>query len=432
MKVLWLCNIVLPDYCEELGLKKTFVGGWMTGMLSQLENHDNLDIALCFPIIDSNRLKNGILNNHSYYTFQCNLYSHDYINYDQRMVTDFEKILNDYKPDIVHIWGTEYPHSSAMVEACEKFGLLDRVVVNIQGLVSVYAEHFYASIPEKYRTLVTEGYTSIENDRELFIKKGKLEIRLLKKVKHVIGRTDWDKACTTQINPEVNYHYCNEILRDEFYKHIGEWKSEMCERHSIFISQSMYPIKGLHFLLKAMPIILKLYPDTHIYSAGSNVAKAVDGFIKPYGIYINELINEYNLQDKITFLGPLNEIEMCEHYLKANVFVSPSVVENESNSISEAKILGTPVVASYVGGVTNRIISGYDGFLYQHDTSYMLAYYICEIFKDDELAQRLSINGSHGMSIINDRQTNVNQNYLIYDEIYHSQGDKHGLFDENF
>lgn len=47
-------------------------------------------------------------------------------------------------------------------------------------------------------------------------------------VKHVIGRTDWVRACIEAINPDIQYHFCNEILRDRFYEEAGSWKYENC------------------------------------------------------------------------------------------------------------------------------------------------------------------------------------------------------------
>ena len=68
MKILWLCNIVLADFCEEFGFKKNMAGGWMTGMLHELKN--KVEIGLCFPIINPLCVKDGILEQHKYYSFQ--------------------------------------------------------------------------------------------------------------------------------------------------------------------------------------------------------------------------------------------------------------------------------------------------------------------------------------------------------------------------
>ena len=98
IKVLWLCNIVLPDFSQEFGIKKNPFGGWMTGMLHQLEKRNDVDICLCFPIIDEKRLKDGKCNGHEYYTFLCDM---DADTYRPEMVEAFEKILEDSRPDIV-------------------------------------------------------------------------------------------------------------------------------------------------------------------------------------------------------------------------------------------------------------------------------------------------------------------------------------------
>ena len=73
-----------------------------------------------------------------------------------------------------------------------------------------------------------------------------------------MGRTTWDQACTYLINPKVKYHFCNETLRSEFYK--DRWKVENCNKHTIFISQASYPIKGFHKFLEAL-VQVKTFPE---------------------------------------------------------------------------------------------------------------------------------------------------------------------------
>jgi len=252
-----------------------------------------------------------------------------------------------------------------------------------------------------------------------FYKRGKYEINALKFANHVIGRTDWDCACTQQINSKVKYHFCNETLRDSFYSH--EWDIDKCDRNSIFLSQASTPIKGIHFMLQALPEIIKQYPKTHLYVAGNNLT-STDGLynklrISSFGMYIKKMIKELNLTQYVTFLGPLNEEQMCQQFLKSHVFVSPSTIENESNSLSEAKILGVPVVASYVGGVTNRITFNIDGYLYQHDAPYMLSYYVSKIFSDDNLALSFSTSAKLNARKIHNRKINAQTLIKIYHDI---------------
>ena len=252
------------------------------------------------------------------------------------------------------------------------------------------------------------------------------EIEALIKTNHLIGRTTWDKACSSQINDGAKYHFCNETLRDEFY--IYQWDINNCEKYSIFLSQGQYPIKGLHYMLEAMPLILKKFPEAKVYISGKDMTKS-DSFkdkllMTYYGKYIKKMIRKLNLERNVVFTGPLDEVKMCQRFLKSHVFVSPSTIENESNSLSEAKIMGVPSVASYVGGVIDRIEHNIDGFHYPHDAPYMLAHYVCEIFENDNLALRFSFNAREHALKTHDREKNTRRLIEIYKEIIDKNPDE--------
>jgi glycosyltransferase involved in cell wall biosynthesis len=325
------------------------------------------------------------------------------------------------RPEIIHIFGTEYPHSLEALRSAD----LNRCVVNIQGLTSILQRHYFAGLPsgllkrQTLRDFIKRD--SITKQKERFERQGASEIEALKTAKHVIGRTTWDLACVKQINPQINYHFCSEILREEFYKH--RWDLNNCLRYSVFTSQGSYPVKGLHFLLEAMPIVLRSFPQVRLYVGGYDITRDVkikDKLrISSYGKYLRGLIKKLGLKENVIFTGVLDEKTMCDRLLKSNVFVSPSTIENESNSLSEAKIMGVPCVASYVGGVTDRIEHGVDGFFYQHDAPYMLAFYICRIFESDALALTLSENAIKSAQTVNNADENLNRLLCIYKQVLH-------------
>ena len=89
-------------------------------------------------------------------------------------------------------------------------------------------------------------------------------------------------------------------------------------------------------------------------------------------------------------------------------------MENGSNSLCEAQLVGTPCVASYVGGVPDMLRDKEEGFLYQHDAPYMLAYYVCEIFGNDELALKFSKNAKEHALKTHDRDENTRRLLEIY------------------
>lgn len=408
-KVLWLCNIKLPIISELQNIPSSPYGGWLDRVSKDLIKVGH-DLCIVYP---SGTYEEGQVDNLSYYGFG-----------NSNTGKIFIDILHKVNPDVIHIWGTEYKHSYIMTECLKECGIIDRGIISIQGLVSVIAEHYFVKLPWR----VIHGFTFrdlIKKDNvfgamKTFRKRGKYEVKAIQNVKHIVGRTDWDKACTQIINPEACYHHCDETLRESFYK--ATWSIGKCERYSIFVSQASYPVKGFHILLEALPEIIKKHPDTIVYVAGhdptySNASWKDKLRRTYYGKYLIEMITKNDLHYKVIFTGPLNETQMRDRYLKSHVFVSCSMIENESNSISEAKLLGVPVVASYVGGVTSRVKHGVDGLTYQHDAPYMLAYYVNKIFDDDGLAIKIGGEARDYAIQTHDADININQMMNLYTKV---------------
>lgn len=418
MNILWLTNVPLPEFSQLMNEKPTPFGGWLDNASIQLSEDKRIKLSITFPKTGLNDvLVNDVLvvegDKIKYYAFQpAN---------ENKLTNKLGWILDQVKPDIVHIFGTEYAHTLVMVNACNELGI--STVISIQGLLSIYEKHYMACLPVSIQNSFTlwelVKQDSLKQQQIKFIKHGRLEIEALQKAKHIIGRTTWDKACTSQINPDAQYYFCNETLRNEFYKH--RWEINRCEKHSVFISQGSYPIKGLHFMLEAMPLILKRFPEAKLYVGGRNPTK-INSFIdriklSSYGKYIKKLISRYNLQDSVVFTDLLDEKQMCERYLRSHVFVCPSSIENSPNSLGEAMILGVPCVASDVGGVADMLKHRVEGFVYQSDAPYMLAYYICKIFVNDVIALRFSEKAREHALRTHDKKENLNVLLGIYETI---------------
>ena len=131
-------------------------------------------------------------------------------------------------------------------------------------------------------------------------------------VKHVIGRTFWDKACAKLMNPKITYHFNNETLRETFYT--SKWNYNDCEKHSIFVSQSHYPIKGFHYLLEAVALLKDKYSDINVYISGHKNAFKTGILSTAYGKYIQHLIKKYDLSSCIHYVGLLNSEEMKKQF----------------------------------------------------------------------------------------------------------------------
>lgn len=388
MKVLWITNTIFPDVCKELGIPSPVVGGWMyAGAMSLLEQNKEINLAVS-TIYEGTELKVFNINNIRYYLLPDGVSKNLY---NKSLEKHWKAISSDFSPDVTHIHGTEYPHGLAYLNACEGA----KTVISIQGLVSIYARYYMGGIKREdllktitIRDIIKRDF--LFNQQKGLVQRGKSEQKMIQSVSHIIGRTSWDKIHAWAIHPTIHYHFCNETLRDEFYLH--EWSLTTCEKHSIFISQAHYPIKGLHQVIKALPLLIKNYPDTKVYVAGDNFVTNRGFRQNGFGKYIHRLMKKNNVEQNVVFTGVLTEKEMCQRYLKSHVFVCPSSIENSPNSVGEAQILGVPCIGSFVGGTPDMIEHEKTGLLYRFEETEMLAHLICRVFGNDKLARQLSEN----------------------------------------
>lgn len=415
MRVLWIVNLELPDIAKS-GNYEVVTGGWLHLLSQQLGNLDTIELSVacrCTKRTYFNKVINGI----HYYSLGTKKHK-------ERQ--DIEKIYKAVIPHLVHIWGTEFSHTLTALCVSEERGVLNQTVISIQGLVSVYAKHYTTGLPEKViysRTFIEwigrSVYLNISDAKKKEELRGEKEIEAIRLAKHCIGRTDWDYACVMQINPKIGYHVCNETLRQEFYS--GQWSLERCQRHTIFFSQAHYPIKGLHNLIEALPIVRRLFPDMKVRVVGEDIFRinGIKDKIKKrsYQQYLRKMITQYKLRDCFEWLGKLTANQMKEQYCRANVFVCASTIENSSNSIGEAMILGVPVVASDVGGIKSLLEHNKEGILYQEMAPYMLADAIIRIFSDDTLAVKLGENAKRRAEKTHNMEKNKITLLRIYEAI---------------
>lgn len=409
MRLLWLCNLMPGKVREALEGTSQAGGLWMDSVLAGLRREGETIHILC-PGGGNVR---GVLDEKtSYLTFREGL---PYV-YLPELEALFAGEIRSFRPDVIHIWGTEYGHTLAMVNAAEKCGSLPHTAVSIQGLCSVIARHYTEGIPQG----VLRGYTfrdlvrqdNLLGQQKKFVLRGELEKKALEKARHILGRTHWDRACTAAINPRAAYHFCNETLRAPFYT--GAWRYENCQKHRIFASSCDYPVKGFHYLLEAFAEVCKSYPDAVLAVPGKSFLTASKLRRTRYQKYLGELAKRYGVEERLEFLGSLGAEEMKGEYLRANVFVLPSTIENSPNSLGEAMLLGSPCVAADVGGVTDFVSGEKEGLIYPSTAPYMLAYNIGRVFQMESKAEAMGQAARNHAAQTHDPETNLNTLMNIY------------------
>lgn len=143
--------------------------------------------------------------------------------------------------------------------------------------------------------------------------------------------------------------------------------------------------KGIDYLVRAIPDVLKAVPDAKFVLCG-------DGEEKPH---IEEFIDKVGVRSHIEFRGKVNLDEMVNLYSTSAMYVFPSINRLEAFGIVQLEAMScyTPVIASNIPGVNNVMEVGKSGVLVEPRDVEGLAAAIIKLLKDPEGARKMGERG---------------------------------------
>ena len=165
------------------------------------------------------------------------------------------------------------------------------------------------------------------------------------------------------------------------------------KKHMILFVGRLVEKKGLKYLIRAMPLILKENKDSKLIIIG-------DGPLKENLINLSK---RFNLEKSIKFLGKMSNQETSKYYATADLFVGPSIVTKQGDTeglgivFLESLASGTTVVGSNVGGIPD-IINKKTGILTKEKNYKDLATKVNYILKNKKLRDKLAIEGRKHVS----------------------------------
>lgn len=411
MKILWILNMVLPKVANEIGISSSFSGGWLVDLSNKLSLDENIELAT-MTYYSGNEYKDVTVDGIRNFIFPGG--GKRLLFNNKKTVVDCQKVIDEFKPDLIHIHGTEYAIGYSVLKTNTNIPVL----LTIQGVLSRISEEYYGGLKfkELLKVNTLKEHLKLKNiffTKRLFKMNAKREQYILKNVKYVTGRTDWDKSTMLAINPNLKYYRSHYSLREEFYNS-DKWDYEKIDKYTIYAGASTYTLKGFHILLKALQIVKQKYNNVKLYMPGF---KAKDGRIlnpNGYGRYINKLIKEYDLVDNVEFVGSLKAKEVAEYLSKSHICVVSSAMEGLSATINEAMMIGTPSICPFRGGMSSSFVNGISGFHYDYSEYPMLAERIINLFENKELCESFSKEGKKIVLERHDREKNV----IVLKEIY--------------
>ncbi len=416
MKVLWTANLIPANLSAKLNMSSEVLGGWVESMATRLSSYEDIELAIACKC-DENVSFSEESDNIRYYS----------LSYSQntelsKLISDCSKIISEFSPEIIHIEGTEFLHSKAMLCAAKEKNI--PAVVSMQGILNGYYNYQCGQLPiddmmfSKSLTDIFSAWILHLRKTQWFRPRMKSEKEIIENADCILGRTTWDRAHSYAINPKAKYYPCSRILRTPFYEE--KWSLEKAERHSIYVGNGYNALKGVHFVVMALPYLIREFPDIKVYVAGykpytENDKRSI--LKKGYAAYLKKLIYDLGVQDYIEFTGPLKAHQVAEKLSKVNAYVLCSTIENSPNTLGEAMMVGTPCVAAYVGGVSDMAEDGKEALFYRSDDPKLLAWNIKRIFDSDDLALSLSEAGKKKALITHDAERNAQMLIDAYTDI---------------
>jgi glycosyltransferase involved in cell wall biosynthesis len=168
--------------------------------------------------------------------------------------------------------------------------------------------------------------------------------------------------------------------------------------------------KGLHVLIKAMPEVLRVFPETRfLFVGGGNVP-----------LY-KEIIGRMGIPKKnFSFVGHVGYLERQKILREATVFVNPSFFENCSISILEAMSCSSAVVASDVGGNPEIIESGKNGLLIPVFDNKKLAESVISLLENENFNREIGREARRTVERSFSSEKCAEETYNVYRQILNS------------
>lgn len=155
------------------------------------------------------------------------------------------------------------------------------------------------------------------------------------------------------------------------------------DEHVVLTISRFHPKKGHAFLVKAIPMVLKEFPDTKFVLCGEGPEKqTIINMVKSLGLFKNVL-----------FAGFIDEKEKPMYYAAADVFALPSLVEGAPIVILEALASGKPLVASRTGNIPELVRDGVSGILVNPQDTVQIAKAIIRYLENPSLREIGGITG---------------------------------------
>ena len=404
LKVLWFSP--LPGYSRRGNAYGG--GGWISSLAEAFSTRSDVELSIAYPIRSD--AVSGEMEEDGIRRFPLPKPAVGFgrlgrffalEKQDRVLLEAARKVVKEFQPDVIQVFGLE-----------RVFGLLVEngdvpLVLHLQGLMGPCLN---AWVPPGYRMwdhVVADGWNpkrmvlrlrSLSFNRHM----ARRELRILKRLRFVLGRTEWDRQYCSLFAPQARYYRCGEILRPEFYAE-ESWTQPASALFVSILSTPLY--KGHDMVLKTARILresgLESFEwrvfgvrDLHFAERKTGI-RARDVNVRPMGV--------------------ATAVQLRDVLLACSAYVHPSYIDNSSNSVCEAQVLGVPVVATNVGGIPSLFPSEMRDRLVPANDPFAMAFRLREALESPAsfIADRNACRVRHDPTAICERLMDIYRDLIL-------------------
>jgi len=172
----------------------------------------------------------------------------------------------------------------------------------------------------------------------------------------------------------------------------------------LFVAARLHPMKGINYLLDAMPAILEKHPQTILLLAGDGNERE----------RLQTQADALGITGHVRFLGWRNDV--LRLLALADIVVQPSEWETFGLTLVEAMALGKPCVATAVGGMPEVVEDGVTGLIVPKRDVAALTRAIVALLDDPARARQFGQNGRKRVQDLFQLETMIQQTQALYQE----------------
>jgi glycosyltransferase involved in cell wall biosynthesis len=209
------------------------------------------------------------------------------------------------------------------------------------------------------------SYTAVWN--KLGRVKRNIDIRLIEWIEWLqfkFSRNIYAPSYTLKRLVEKQVHISNvNVIRTPIYIETRHWDFSVYNRHlkdkTYLLFFGRYQLhKGFHILAKALPPVLRKFPEAHAVFVGPDKPSRLGPSMKEYA-----RLQCKKDSDRLIFIDQISHARLYPIISRARLVVLPSLIDNLPNTLIESMTLGKPVIGTIGASFDELIVDGKNGFL---------------------------------------------------------------------